>query len=85
MARRKGLGRLGSTARFYREKEEDIMGSERGPGKAETKYKIGREGVAGAQGFEPWALGFGDRCSDQAELRPYPQAILPRRPTSIEA
>src|SRR5258708_26543299 len=27
--------------------------------------------MAGAQGFEPWALGFGDRCSDQTELRPY--------------
>src|SRR5438477_7514346 len=27
--------------------------------------------LAGAEGFEPSALGFGDRCSDQAELRPY--------------
>src|SRR5438874_9807644 len=27
--------------------------------------------MAGAEGFEPSALGFGDRCSDQAELRPY--------------
>src|SRR4029077_19409260 len=27
--------------------------------------------VAGAEGFEPSALGFGDRCSDQTELRPY--------------
>ena len=26
--------------------------------------------VAGAEGFEPSALGFGDRCSDQTELRP---------------
>src|SRR4029077_18893607 len=29
------------------------------------------ENMAGAEGFEPSALGFGDRCSDQAELRPY--------------
>ncbi len=28
--------------------------------------------MAGAEGFEPSALGFGDRCSDQTELRPYP-------------
>ena len=27
--------------------------------------------MAGAEGFEPSALGFGDRCSDQTELRPY--------------
>ena|ERR1700724_3681989 len=27
--------------------------------------------VAGAEGFEPSALGFGDRCSDQTELRPW--------------
>src|SRR6266550_4568595 len=27
--------------------------------------------LAGAEGFEPSALGFGDRCSDQTELRPY--------------
>jgi Calcineurin-like phosphoesterase len=34
--------------------------------------------VAGAEGFEPSALGFGDRCSDQTELRPYrPLRILP--------
>ncbi len=26
--------------------------------------------LAGAEGFEPSALGFGDRCSDQTELRP---------------
>ena len=26
--------------------------------------------MAGAEGFEPSALGFGDRCSDQTELRP---------------
>src|SRR5438132_3616342 len=29
------------------------------------------ETLAGAEGFEPSALGFGDRCSDQTELRPY--------------
>src|SRR4029077_7934933 len=28
------------------------------------------EQMAGAEGFEPSALGFGDRCSDQTELRP---------------
>jgi hypothetical protein len=40
--------------------------------------------MAGAEGFEPSALGFGDRCSDQAELRPYGRAqILPHPPTSI--
>src|SRR6266850_5781640 len=34
--------------------------------------------MAGAEGFEPSALGFGDRRSDQAELRPYGRAqILP--------
>src|ERR1700724_1874493 len=34
--------------------------------------------VAGAEGFEPSALGFGDRCSDQTELRPYgPSESLP--------
>src|SRR5260370_20466450 len=34
--------------------------------------------VAGAEGFEPSALGFGDRCSDQTELRPYcAYGILP--------
>jgi hypothetical protein len=27
--------------------------------------------VAGAEGFEPSTLGFGDRCSDQTELRPW--------------
>ena len=27
--------------------------------------------LAGAEGFEPSALGFGDRCSDQTELRPW--------------
>ena len=27
--------------------------------------------MAGAEGFEPSALGFGDRCSNQTELRPY--------------
>ena len=27
--------------------------------------------MAGAAGFEPAALGFGDRCSSQTELRPY--------------
>src|SRR5712692_7290184 len=33
--------------------------------------------LAGAEGFEPSALGFGDRCSDQTELRPYrPNGIL---------
>jgi hypothetical protein len=33
--------------------------------------------MAGAEGFEPSALGFGDRCSDQTELRPYrPKARL---------
>src|SRR5260370_39853894 len=37
--------------------------------------------MAGAQGFEPWALGFGDRCSDQTELRPYrPEARRARGP-----
>ena len=40
--------------------------------------------MAGAEGFEPSALGFGDRCSDQAELRPYGRGqILPHPPTSI--
>ena len=29
------------------------------------------EGLAGAAGFEPATLGFGDRCSDQTELRSY--------------
>lgn len=34
--------------------------------------------MAGAEGFEPSALGFGDRCSNQAELRAYGRAqILP--------
>ena len=38
----------------------------------------GYQRVAGAEGFEPSALGFGDRCSDQTELRPYrPKGILP--------
>ena len=27
--------------------------------------------LAGAAGFEPATLGFGDRCSDQTELRSY--------------
>src|SRR5260370_16504477 len=37
--------------------------------------------MAGAEGFEPWALGFGDRCSDQTELRPYrPEARRARGP-----
>ena len=40
--------------------------------------------MAGAEGFEPSALGFGDRCSNQAELRAYGRAqILPHPPTSI--
>jgi hypothetical protein len=42
--------------------------------------------MAGAEGFEPSALGFGDRCSDQTELRPYATGILPNpsgRPVSI--
>src|SRR5438094_9482807 len=34
------------------------------------RYLQQRE-MAGAEGFEPSALGFGDRCSDQTELRPY--------------
>ena len=38
-------------------------------------------GMAGAEGFEPSALGFGDRCSNQAELRAYGRAqILPHPP-----
>src|SRR5581483_8419726 len=37
-----------------------------------------RNEVAGAEGFEPSALGFGDRCSDQTELRPFGRReILP--------
>jgi hypothetical protein len=36
--------------------------------------------MAGAEGFEPSALGFGDRCSDQTELRPFGQTeSLPAR------
>src|SRR5260370_27485258 len=35
--------------------------------------------MAGAQGFEPWALGFGDRCSDQTELRPCGREAAPAR------
>src|SRR5207249_11187932 len=37
--------------------------------------------MAGAEGFEPSALGFGDRCSDQTELRPYaPTGFYPPPP-----
>jgi hypothetical protein len=50
--------------------QEDMMRSERDAEQGETEYEIDRERVAGAEGFEPSALGFGDRCSDQAELRP---------------
>src|SRR5438105_5061397 len=35
------------------------------------RYLRGSQNLAGAEGFEPSALGFGDRCSDQTELRPY--------------
>src|SRR5216684_3300617 len=35
------------------------------------RFEAAKRLMAGAQGFEPWALGFGDRCSDQTELRPY--------------
>src|SRR5579875_1843542 len=39
-----------------------------------------RDRLAGAEGFEPSTLGFGDRCSDQAELRPSDRGhSLPRR------
>ena len=39
-----------------------------------------RRAMAGAEGFEPSALGFGDRCSDQTELRPFGQTeSLPAR------
>src|SRR5947209_5584186 len=31
--------------------------------------------MAGAEGFEPSALGFGDRCSNQTELRPCDQRL----------
>ena len=43
--------------------------------------------MAGAEGFEPSALGFGDRCSDQTELRPYAPTDSTQRsraPTTIE-
>src|SRR5438128_1344734 len=44
---------------------------------ADSEYNSGQKALAGAEGFEPSALGFGDRCSDQAELRPYrPKARL---------
>src|ERR1700694_3371613 len=40
--------------------------------------RVCTKNLAGAEGFEPSALGFGDRCSDQTELRPYgPSESLP--------
>ena len=36
--------------------------------------------LAGAEGFEPSALGFGDRCSDQTELRPWASQKSTLRP-----
>src|SRR5438105_9655855 len=47
------------------------MGSAGGAVQGGSEFEIGPERVAGAEGFEPSALGFGDRCSDQTELRPY--------------
>ena len=41
------------------------------PGSDARRTGLVFENVAGAEGFEPSALGFGDRCSDQAELRPF--------------
>src|SRR5437773_2534839 len=38
---------------------------------ADSEYNSAKKALAGAEGFEPSALGFGDRCSDQTELRPY--------------
>src|SRR5437868_9859526 len=60
---------------------EVIMGSEETSRQGEIEYEIGRKTVAGAEGFEPSALGFGDRCSDQTELRPYaPTEVYPTPP-----
>ena len=38
------------------------MGSEETSRQGETEYEIGRKTVAGAEGFEPSALGFGVLC-----------------------
>jgi hypothetical protein len=39
---------------------EDEMASEREPRQGETEYQSAEIEVAGAEGFEPSALGFGD-------------------------